>query len=142
MDFHGVFKLARVVACDPVVIRDGKVLMVKRRDGPHEKFAGWWCLPGGIMQLGETCEAAALRELYEETGFRGRIKKFVGVYSEPKRDNRQTVAVAFIVSIIGGTARTSDETSEVKFFPLNRLPAKVAFDHRKVIGDAGRLLKP
>lgn len=140
MRFNDVFKLARVVACDPVPIKDGKVLLVKRRDGPREVFAGWWCLPGGVMKRGETCEAAALRELWEETGFRGRVTKFVGVYSNPKRDRRQTVAIAFLVELTGGKARPSVETSEVKFFAINRLPARVAFDHRKIIRDASRLL--
>ncbi len=130
------FKIVRVVACDPVAFRDGKVLLVKRA---HDPQSGWWCLPGGLMELGEGCEQCVLRELREETGFEGRVKKLVGVYSSPSRDERQTVAVVFLVEITGGQARVSGETSEVKFFALDELPEKIAFDHRQVILDAAKL---
>ena len=137
MEFDDVFKLARVVACDSVVFKRGRVLLVKRSTQPMK---GWWCLPGGLMDLGETCEQTAVRELFEETGYRGRVAKLVGVYSNPRRDSRQTVAVAFPVEPTGGRARASGETSELKFFALNALPLKVAFDHAAVIRDAKRLL--
>ena len=129
------FRVARVVACDPVVFRGKKVLLVKRVFPPS---AGEWCLPGGIMERNETCEECVVRELREESGLIGKVKSLIGVYSTPQRDVRQTVAVGFLVEEVGGQFATSEETSAVEFFELNALP-KIAFDHAQVIEDASKL---
>ncbi len=91
--------------------------------------------------MNETCEECASRELKEETGLEGVAKKLVGVYSAPERDERHTIAVAFLMEITGGELAPSKETSEVKFFPLGELPEKIAFDHRRVVLDAVKLEK-
>src|SRR5436190_23675086 len=76
-----------------------KVLLIRRK---HDPFAGCWAFPGGFIEMDETLQAAARRELEEETGvsFRGPLAT-LGVYAEPNRDPRgRTISVAH-VAVIG-----------------------------------------
>src|SRR5690606_25444502 len=71
---------------------EGRLLLIRRRNEP---YAGRYALPGGFVEAGERVEAAALRELKEETGVAGEIERLIGVYSDPERDPRgHTVSVA------------------------------------------------
>ncbi len=119
---------------DGVLVQNGKVLMVKRA---HYPFIGSWVLPGGRVEYGESTEKAIKREMKEELGIPVKIKKLIGVYSEPwKRDPRgHTVSVAYSIKRIRGKIHLDREASEFKFFPLNKLPKKVGFDHRRIISD-------
>ena len=71
-------------------IRDGelKLLLIKRRGAP---FKGRWALPGGFVQLNESLEAAANRELAEETGVTGVYLEQLYTFGEPDRDPRERV---------------------------------------------------
>lgn len=116
--------------------RAGRLLLIKRANPPHR---GKYALPGGFVDVGETVECAALRELKEETGVEGRILRLIGVYSSPKRDPRgHTVSVAFLVRprstrIVGGDDAASAEwVAEWKGL-------KLAFDHALIVADAVRL---
>ncbi len=91
-----------------------EVLLVKRRDVPV------WVLPGGGIEINESPESAAVRELKEETGFEGAIKKKVGEYSPINRLTRLTHL--FECSISSGEPKINDECSEIRFFPLSELP--------------------
>jgi len=83
----------------------------------------------------ESCEAACVREVGEETGLDVRILKLVGVYSDPARDpRRHTVTVAFRCEVVGGALVGGDDAAEARFFPLTALP-KLAFDHKKIVED-------
>jgi 8-oxo-dGTP diphosphatase len=118
---------------DAVVIRNGKILLVKRL---WEPFRSCWALPGGFVEYGETTEDACIRELVEETSVKGKIGGLIGVYSDPKRDPRgHTITVAYLVSWILGEGKPSEETKEVKWFSIKRLP-EIAFDHADIIKDA------
>ena len=68
-----------------VVDRDRGVLMVRRKNPPYK---GYLALPGGFVEIGETVEQAARRELAEETGMEATNLSLVGVYSKPGRDPR------------------------------------------------------
>ena len=118
---------------DGLIIKAEKVLLVKRAIKP---FIGFWTLPGGHVEYGETVEKAIKREMKEELGSNIKIKKIIGVYSDPKRDPRyHTVAVAFLLDV-GKTKISLDyEASEYCYFFLNKLPKKIGFDHRKIIKD-------
>jgi len=118
---------------DVVWIRRRTVLLV-RRGGPP--FRGRWALPGGFVEARETVEAAALRELREETGLRGRILRLVGVYSGPDRDPRRpTTTVAFLVTGRGGAPTGGDDAAEAAWVPL-RTARRLAFDHDQILRDA------
>lgn len=121
----------RAVTADGLVIQKEKILLVRRNHGPYE---GFWAIPGGYVELGETCEEAVLREVEEETGLKTKIKDFVGVYSAPSRDPKQTITVAYLLAIKDGTVQKSEEATDIKWFSLNKLPP-LAFDHQKIIKD-------
>ncbi len=120
------------ITVDGVIIKDGKILLIKRKNEP---FKGAWALPGGFVEYGETVEKAVLREVKEETGMDAKIKKLVGVYSDPARDPRgHTISIVFLLEAEGRSKAGSD-AKEAKFFDLNDLPS-LAFDHKKIIEDA------
>jgi len=121
----------RAVTVDGLVIKKGKILLVRRN---HEPYFGFWAIPGGYVEYGETCEQAVLREVREETGLETKIKKFLGVYSAPSRDPRQTIAIAYLLDVKGGKVEKSDEATDIGWFNFDDLPS-LAFDHREVIND-------
>ena len=117
-------------AVDVVVVKHGEVLLVKRRFDP---YAGYWTLPGGFVEEDETVEEAAVREVLEETGLEVELNSLIGVFSDPGRDPRgRVISVAFSAVPVGGELRESEESSEVGWFPISRLP-RLAFDHEKII---------
>ena len=96
-----------------------KVLLTKRADN------GRWCLPGGHMESGESAAEACEREVLEETGLKVRVKRLIGVYSDPDqlviyRDGKKAffVIMSFEADIIEGQLGLSDETTDVGYFSL------------------------
>lgn len=133
-DYLKLRKIAPMLTVDSVIIEKEKILLIKRAQEPYKNH---WALPGGFVELGETLEHAAARETEEETGLKTEPGKLIGAYSTPGRDPRgHTVSIVYLMRIISGKPKTSDETKEVKFFPLNSLPKNIAFDHKKIIEDA------
>lgn len=122
-----------ILTVDGIIQERGKVLLEKRSVEP---FLGFWALPGGHVDYGETVELAVKREVREELGISVRIKKLFGVYSNPKRHPfYHTVAVVFLCEKTKGKLGLSNEVSEFRYFALNKLPKKIAFDHRKILKD-------
>lgn len=122
---------------------EGEVLLVRRGNDP---FKGCWALPGGFMEMDETIEHCAVRELEEETHLKVSEKdlRLIGVYSAPGRDPRgRTVTAAYAVSgkwieESGKIAVAGDDAAEVRWWPLNALPP-LAFDHAQIVSDGQRL---
>jgi len=126
------------VTIDAVIIRDGKILLVKRNKNP---FKNRWALPGGFVEYGEKVENAVIREVLEETGLKVEIKKLFGVYSDPNRDPRgHTVTIVYLMNVVGGKLESGDDACDAKFFELEKLP-ELAFDHDKIINDVNRWMK-
>ena len=120
---------------DVVVLRGGRVLLIRRRNPPEG-----WALPGGFVDYGESAEAAATRELKEETGLEVVTLRLLGVYSAPGRDPRfHTLTVVYLADASGEPA-AGDDAAEARWFALNDLPEPIAFDHRQIITDASRTL--
>ncbi len=125
------------VAVDGVLIREGKILLVRRGKEP---FKGKYALPGGFLEYGERAEEAVLREVYEETGVKAEVKDLLGVYSDPDRDPRgHVISIVYLLDYLEGEPRGGDDASEAKWFDLNSLP-ELAFDHERIIRDARRRL--
>lgn len=124
------------LAADCIVFdRRGRLLLIKRA---HEPFKGAYALPGGFVEIGETVEQAALRELKEETGIDGSIIRLVGIYSDPKRDpKRHTVGVAFLVRPRSTKAVGGDDAATAEWVEDWR-GKRLAFDHAKMVADAMR----
>ncbi len=129
------------VTADCVVIakeNEPKVLLIQRGNEP---FKGQWAFPGGFMNMDETTEQCAVRELEEETGLKVNEIKQIGAYSKVDRDPRgRTVTVAYLVVIDKAEAvKGGDDAAKAQWFPLSALP-KLAFDHEEIIKDAKRLI--
>jgi 8-oxo-dGTP diphosphatase len=117
-----------------VVIPDerGRVVLIERAGEP---FVGQWALPGGFVEVGETVEEAAMREAAEETGLAVQVARLVGVYSDPERDPRgHNVSVAFLCRVVGGDLEAASDAAEVAV--LDPASVELAFDHRRIVGDA------
>ena len=117
------------------VNRSGELLLVRRGGEP---FKGCWALPGGFMEMDETIEHCAVRELEEETGIRVTedALRLIGIYSTPGRDPRgRTVTAAYAITVDNCHADAGDDAAEVRWWPLNALPP-MAFDHAQIIADA------
>ncbi len=115
------------------------VLLVRRGSNP---FRGRWALPGGFVDPGEDVEAAAARELEEETGVSPRRVSLeqLGAYGAPRRDLRgRVVSVAFLTGLPWtAEPQGGDDADEARWTPVDEAlrPRRLAFDHRTILGDA------
>ncbi len=105
-----------------------QILLVKRDRAPSR---GLWCLPTGFAEAGESIEQAALRELEEETGIRGKIIKLLDVDSYKSRFYGDLLFLTFVVQQTGGKLCAGDDCSEARFWPVNKLPP-LAFRSNKL----------
>ena len=125
------------VTADCVVITkeaEPKVLLIQRGADPYK---GCWAFPGGFMNMDETTEQCAIRELEEETGLKVSTVRQIGAYSKVDRDPRgRTITVAYL-AIIDKPAQVTgqDDAAKAEWFPLSALP-ELAFDHADIMADA------
>lgn len=114
-----------------VVIRvSGGVVLVRRRYPPHG-----WALPGGFVELGETLEAAAVREAEEETGLRVRLVRQFHTYSDPSRDPRRHTMTTVFLADAEGEPAGADDAAEARVFTPDALPEPLVFDHAQILAD-------
>ncbi len=126
------------LSVDGVWLRDGSVLLVRRRRPP---FRGRLALPGGFVEYEETVETAVSREILEETGLHARPWAILGVYSGPDRDPRHpTTTVVFALRGRAGPPRAGDDAAEARWVPL-REARSLAFDHDRILGESLRRLR-
>ena len=126
------------LTADGAILKNGKILLIKRKNEP---FKGKWALPGGFVEYGEKVEDTVVREVYEETGLKTKIRDIVGIYSDPNRDPRgHIVTVVYLLDTKGGRLKGGDDASDAKFFDLNGLP-KLSFDHDIIVKDVTRRIE-
>jgi 8-oxo-dGTP diphosphatase len=125
------------ISTDCVVFDErGRVLLIRRKNDP---FRGQYAFPGGFIEVGETAEDCALRELKEETGIEAGNLRLIGVYSDPNRDPRHhSITVAYLVSVHGQTPVAGDDAAAAEFVD-DATKEHLAFDHDKILRDALRL---
>lgn len=122
-----------VPAAGVIVVRAGRVLMVKRA---YEPRARAWCLPAGFMEYGETPTRCAVRELREETGLRCRLTGLFGVYAGVDDPRVRSVLILYTAEITGGRLTPGDDATAARFFPLGKLPGAIAFaSHRLALAE-------
>lgn len=121
------------LGCSAAILNnEGKILLTRRLDN------GQWCLPSGGMEAGESPSEAVIREVFEETGLRVRVRRLVGVYSDPNQlviyvdgTKVQIVAIHFETEITGGTLGLSNETSGFGYFSLKEMEGMEMLGHHK-----------
>lgn len=114
---------------DAVILYNGRIVLIQRKNPP---FQGKFALPGGFVEIGETVEAAVVREALEETGLSIEIVKLLGVYSDPRRDPRgHTVSVVYL-SVGSGDLKAGSDASGAHLFDISNLP-EMAFDHNMIL---------
>lgn len=124
------------VAVDCVIFgldkTDLKILLIQRGGEP---FKDAWALPGGFVDMDESLEAAALRELEEETGVKDVFFEQLFTFGNPDRDPRgRVISVAYyaLVNLDEHPVQAASDAENAAWFPLNNLPA-LAFDHDKIL---------
>ena len=128
------------VTADCIVITketEPKVLLIQRGNPP---FKGAWAFPGGFMDMDETTEQCAIREMEEETGLRVLDVHQIGAYSKVDRDPRgRTITVAYLAIIDEPIAVTGqDDAAKAEWWTVSDLP-HLAFDHYDIMQDAIRV---
>jgi len=117
-----------------------KILLIERA---HEPYANCWALPGGFVNMDETTESGALRELQEETGLKNVFIEQLYTFSDVERDPRgRVVSVAYfaLIKLNEYSIHAGDDAGNAAWFSINDLP-KLAFDHDIVIKMAMERLK-
>lgn len=131
------------VTVDVVIVtreKPRRVLLICRK---HEPFAGKWALPGGFVDMDEALEAAARRELLEETGVKAARLEQLHTFGDPDRDPRgRVISVAYLALVDASrlSPKAADDAAEVGWFALARPPA-LAFDHAAILARARERLK-
>lgn len=115
-----------------------KVLLIKRK---HEPDKGKWAFPGGFLNMDETAEYGALRELKEETGLTNADIRQFYTFTNPKRDSRERViSIAFYALVKIQDVKGGDDASMASWFGLDVIP-ELAFDHNLMFKMALRALR-
>ncbi len=119
-----------VAAC-VVFDEAGRVLLVKRAIPPHK---GEWCLPGGFVELDESAEQAALRELLEETGIEGREARLIDVVPAVSEQYTTVLMIGYLVGTVSGSLQPGDDTDDTAYYEPASVP-KLAFHSNRIILD-------
>lgn len=106
------------------------IVLIERRNPPYG-----WAIPGGFVDVGESVEAAAIREAEEETALRVRLTALLGVYSDPTRDVRGHTASVVYVAEAQGEPRAQDDARALAIFSPDHPPEPLAFDHARILAD-------
>jgi 8-oxo-dGTP diphosphatase len=126
-----------VIAADALielVDRPGNpIVLIERRNPPYG-----WAIPGGFVDVGETFEAAAIREAKEETSLDVELVVLLGIYSNPQRDPRGHTVTAVYIARARGEPQAADDAKNLGVFAPEQLPGPLAFDHALVLEDYRR----
>ena len=120
---------------------DGSELQVLLIERGIEPFKGKWAFPGGFLNMDETAQEGALRELKEETGLENAYIEQFNTYSDPGRDPRERViTIAHYALVRIQEVKGGDDAAKAQWFPIDEVP-QLAFDHDKILRDAMRKLR-
>jgi 8-oxo-dGTP diphosphatase len=126
-----------MVSVDCIVFRQNgdqtEILLIRRGNEP---YMGMYAFPGGFIEMEESLEASAIRELHEETGIQAESMEQFRAYGKPGRDPRgRTISVVFYCKVAPGTiAKAGDDAAETMWINVHDIP-QLAFDHNDIIRD-------
>lgn len=107
-----------------------KVLLIERGIEPYK---GRWAFPGGFLNMEESAEEGALRELQEETGLTGAYIEQFHTFTDPKRDPRERViTIAYFALVRIQDVKGGDDAAKAQWFALDDIP-QLAFDHDMIL---------
>ncbi len=119
-----------------MVDRPGRpIVLIERKNPPYG-----WAIPGGFVDVGETLEAAALREAKEETSLDVELVCLLGIYSDPARDPRGHTVTPVYIGEASGEPRAADDAARLDLYLPQHCP-QLAFDHDLIIADYLRYLE-
>jgi len=105
------------------------IVLIERKNPPRGL-----ALPGGFVEIGESCEEACGREMKEETSLDVTIQRLLGVYSNPKRDPRFHVVTCVYVCHATGEPKAADDAKKVFVYKPDEIPFnKLLFDHAEIL---------
>jgi ADP-ribose pyrophosphatase YjhB (NUDIX family) len=122
------------LGCSAIIFDDirEKVLLTRRADNDR------WCLPGGTMESGESAAEACEREVLEETGLTVRVKRLIGVYSNPDQlviypdgNKAHFVVLSFEADVMDGELSLSNETTDFGYFSIPEMENMPMHGHHK-----------
>ena len=128
-------KIILVFAGGCIFNENGEVLLQRRGDSNK------WGFPGGTIELGETPQMAAIREVKEETGLEVEVNNLIGIYTDcdleyPNGDRAQSICIVFELKVIGGELFCDgEETMELRYFPLDNTPKMFCKQHEDMLCD-------
>jgi len=120
-----IYYINPLPAATSLVLNEKNQLLLGKR--LVEPAKGQWCLPGGFVELDESMEQAALRELKEETNLSGKAISFAGCTYQKSDFYGGVIIFGYRVEILGGEMEAGDDMGELKYYDLDSLPP-VAFD--------------
>lgn len=119
------------VAAGVLIQKDSKVLLVRRANTPRK---GFWTLPVGFVDAGESPARAAERECEEETGLKVRVIQLLDVFNQQEHKRGAHILILYRGEILGGELHAGDDVDKAAFFSLDKLPP-LAFLTTQVIFD-------
>lgn len=115
---------------DIIIETKGGIVLIERKNPPYG-----WALPGGFVDYGESLEDAAIREAFEETSLKVKLKKQFHTYSDPERDPRYHTISTVYIAEAEGRPKARDDARSIGIFTEDNLPEPLAFDHKKILMD-------
>ena len=120
-----------LLVVDIIIEVDGGIVTIERVNFPQGR-----ALPGGCVDVGETCEHAAIREAEEETGLKIEQVRMLGIYDDPNRDPRgHAVSVAYICTAEGTPVGADDATNAEVESAEEVANQNLCFDHNQIVLD-------
>ena len=124
------------IAADVIIEIGNRIVVIERKN-----FPPGWAIPGGFVDVGESVEQAAVREMREETSLKVELRALLGVYSRPGRDPRGPTVTVVYVGRGRGTPKAADDAKTIGLFDPEHPPSPLAFDHAEILADYVRFRK-